>query len=154
MLVGIEGRKSCCLQGPCTQQGQRLNTTALCFQDTAGEEVHYLQQLVRRALGGPTSNQKAQGAREGSGKGRSEARADLRKGGDADTRAEQDVWHEEQVSAGEHKPISLNLPLQPKKGTSALLGKKKKKKGENTGKRCLMEVAKRASFEAMPFPCS
>lgn len=66
MPVGIEGRKSCFLQGPCTQQGQRLNTTALCFQDTAGEEVHYLQQLVRRALGGPTSNQKAQGgAQEG-----------------------------------------------------------------------------------------
>lgn len=55
MLVGIEGRKSCVLQGPYTQQGQRLNTTALCFQDTAGEEVHYLQQLVGRALGGPTS---------------------------------------------------------------------------------------------------
>lgn len=127
MPAGIEGRKSCFLQGPCTQQGQRLNTTALCFQDTAGEEVHYLQQLVRRALGGPTSNQKAQGAREGSGKGRSEARADLRKGGDADPRAEQEVRHKEQVSAGQHKPISLNLLLQPKKGTSALLGKKKGK---------------------------
>lgn len=55
MLVGIEGRKSLFLQGPCAQQGQRLNTTALCFQDTAGEEVHYLQQLVGRAPGGPTS---------------------------------------------------------------------------------------------------
>ena len=98
MLVGREERKSRFLQGPCTQQGQRLNTTALCFQATAGEEVHYLQQLLGRALGGPTSTRKRREQHGNApGKGRSEAQADLRKGGDADPRTQQVARQEEQV---------------------------------------------------------
>lgn len=111
MPVGTEGRKNLFSQGPCTQQGQRLNTTALCFQDTAGEEVHYLQQLVRRALGGPTSTRRRNGG----------APAD--EGGDAEPRAEGEVRQEEQTSAGQNKPISLKAPTySPLRRAPALSG--------------------------------
>lgn len=75
----------------------------------------------REGSGRPYLHQNAHG-------GAREAQADLREGGDADPRAEQEVRQEEQISAGE-KLISLNLPPQPtERGTSALLNKKRGKK--------------------------